>query len=62
MALTIANWTISLRLQRANTNPATRTGDPTADHLRRRQVEHDVAQDREQAQTRWMLLGGNVQH
>ena len=59
MALTIANWTISLRLQRTNTNPATRAADPTADQLRR-QVNRDLAREREQAHSRWLLLGGSV--
>ena len=60
MALTIANWTISLRLQRTNTGAATGAADPAADQLRRRQVNHDIARQREQAHTRWMLLGGSV--
>ena len=60
MALTIANWTISLRFQRTNTGTATRAGDPAADQLHRRQLGHDIAREREQAHTRWMLLGGSV--
>jgi hypothetical protein len=60
MALTIANWTISVRFQRANTNSAARASDTTNDELRRRQINHDIAREREQAHTRWMLLGGNV--
>jgi hypothetical protein len=59
MALTIANWTISLRFQRTNTTPA-RATDPAADQMHRRKINDDMAREREQAHTRWMLLGGNV--
>jgi hypothetical protein len=59
MALTIANWTISVRLHRAPSTPATQAADPTTDQLRR-QASRDISRQREQAHTRWMLLGGNV--
>lgn len=59
MALTIANWTISLRLQRTNPTPA-RANDPAADQLHRRKIDNAVARDREHAHTQWLLLGGSV--
>jgi hypothetical protein len=46
-------------LQRAATNPATRAADPTADQIRR-QVNRDIARERDQAHSRWLLLGGSV--
>ena len=60
MALTIANWTISVRFQRAKQNTTAHTTDTVVDELHRRQIGNEIARDREQAHTQWLLLGGNV--
>lgn len=60
MVLTIANLTISLRVQRASTNPTAAPTDTRAEQIRRRELDNEIACDRDQAQMQWLLRGGNV--
>ena len=60
MVLTIANLTIQMRVQRAGTDPTAPSSDTLADQMRRRQLDIDIARDRDQAQMQWLLRGGNM--
>jgi hypothetical protein len=60
MIMTIANWTLSVRLQRANTATASRPLNTLLAQARRQRLEHEVARERDHAQTQWLLLGGGM--
>ena len=60
MVLTIANWTINVRFQRAGANSTAPTTDPLADQVRRRQLDNEIARERDQAHMQWMLRSGNM--
>jgi hypothetical protein len=55
MNLKIANWKLSVQLRHLPTTPAT---DPTEQRVQRLQMDAQIARNREQAQTQWMLMGG----
>jgi hypothetical protein len=51
----IASWKLSVQLRHQATTPST---DPTEQRVHRMRMSEQIARTRDEAQTRWMLLGG----
>ena len=57
MALTIANWTLSVRLHHNETDLTT---DPATRLRHRAEIDREVARHRERAYAQWLLQGGSL--
>lgn len=55
MTMHIASWKLSVQLRHQATTPST---DPTEQRVHRMRMSEQIARTRDEAQTRWMLLGG----
>jgi hypothetical protein len=55
MTMKIASCKLSVQLRHQPTTPST---DPTEQRVQRVQMDTQIARNREQAQTQWMLMGG----
>lgn len=55
MTMQIASWKLSVQLRHQATTPAT---DPTEQRVHRQRMSEQIARTRDEAQTRWMLMGG----
>jgi hypothetical protein len=51
----IASWKLSVQLRHQAPAPST---DPTEQRVHRMRMSEQIARTRDEAQTRWMLLGG----
>jgi hypothetical protein len=51
----IASWKLSVQLRHQTMTPAT---DPTEQRVHRLRMSEQIARTRDEAQTRWMLMGG----
>ena len=57
MALTIANWTLSVRLHHKDTH---QNIDPAIRLRHRAEMDREVSRQREHAYTQWLLQGGSL--
>ncbi len=55
MNMKIANWKLSVQLRHLPPPPPS---DPTEQRVQRLQMDAQIARNREQAQTQWILMGG----